>query len=203
MKPTFLFLFMIAVLTGSMAQTPARYRVEPAQSKVQWHGYKAFNFGEHSGLIDLKRGELSLANGQLKGSFEIDMNSLRCLDFLDEEDGGKSFNDHLKSDDFFSVAKFPTAVFTITKTDKIKDAAAGQPNYEVTGNLTLKGVTNSLKFNAEVQTQGAKVTAKGRFKFDRTKWNVRYGSNKFFGEIGDDAISDAIGIEFTLLGNAL
>src|SRR5207253_2892101 len=124
-------------------------------------------------------------------------------DMKNEDDGGKSFNDHLKSDDFFAAAKFPSAAFSITRTEKIKDATAGQPNYQVTGNLTLKGITHSLSFPAEVFINGKILSAKARFKFDRTQWSVQYGSGKFFGDVGNNAISDAIGIELNLKGNAL
>jgi polyisoprenoid-binding protein YceI len=185
------------------AQSQPRYRIDLKQSTVMWHGYYLFSFGEHYGAIDLKPTELSFGNDELRGTFEIDMNTLRTIDMKDEEDGGKGFNDHLKSDDFFSVAKFPTAMFTITKTEKIKDATTGQPNYEVTGNLTLKGITKSLKFPVEVSAIGKTLTARGRFKFDRTLWNIQYKSGKVFGDVGDSAISDAIGIEFNLKGNAL
>ena len=182
-------------------QSQAKYRLD--QSAVVWHGYYLFSFGEHYGAIDLKPTELSFASDELRGTFEIDMNTLRTIDMKDEEDGGKSFNDHLKSDDFFSVAKFPFAVFTIISTEKIKGAHAGQPNYEVTGNFNLKGVTPSLKIPVEVSVNGKTLTAKSRFKFDRTQWNMQYKSGKFFGDVGDGTISDAIGIEFNLKGNAI
>lgn len=185
------------------AQSQTKYRLDLAQSTAVWHGYYLFSFGEHYGAIDLKPAELSFANDELRGTFEIDMNTLRSIDMKEEEDGGRSFNDHLKSDDFFSVAKFPVAIFTITGTEKMKSATAGQPNYEVTGNLTLKGVTHSLKIPVEVSANGKTITAKSRFKFDRTQWNVQYKSGKFFGDVGDGAISDAIGIELNLKGNAI
>jgi len=207
-KATLIGIVALTVVCGlwtvdCMAQGQPRYRIDLAQSTVMWHGYYLFSFGEHYGAIDLKPAELSFTNDQLRGTFEIDMNTLRTIDMKDEEDGGKSFNDHLKNDDFFSVAKFPSAVFTIISTEKIKDATAGQPNYEVTGNLTLKGATHSLKFPAEVSVNGKTLTAKARFKFDRTQWSVQYGSGKFFGDVGNNAISDAIGIELNLKGNAL
>src|SRR6186713_148268 len=125
MRSAFFTLLMATVLT-TVGQNQTRYRVDLPQSNVVWHGYYLFDFGEHYGAIDLKSAELSQTNDELRGSFEIDMNTLRTIDMKNEEDGGKGFNDHLKSDDFFSVAKFPSATFTITRTDKIKDATPGQ-----------------------------------------------------------------------------
>jgi polyisoprenoid-binding protein YceI len=199
----FLPLLVLLCTATGMAQHTTSYRIDPAQSTMQWHGYYMFSFGEHYGTIDIKKGTLSMAGDQLQGTFEIDMTSIRNLDMKNEEDGGKSLSDHLMNDDFFSSAKYPAATFTITKSEKVKDAKAGEPNYEITGNLTLKGKTNSLKFRAEVLAQGPKLTAKARFKFDRTKWDIQYGSDKFFGDVGDSAISDAVGIDLNLQGTAI
>ncbi len=48
-------------------------------------------------------------------------------------------DEHLRSPDFFDVAKFPEIVFKSTKV-----VAKGQDQYEVTGDFTMRGVTKSL-----------------------------------------------------------
>ena len=73
------------------------------------------------------------------GTFVIDMNSITCTDIKDDQYNAKLVG-HLKSDDFFGVEKFPTATFEITGASPIADAAAGQPNYNVEGNLTIKEI---------------------------------------------------------------
>ena len=199
MKTSILALAVLITLSALTFRDPGTlYKVDVQKSSMRWAGYYLFSFGEHNGTINLKKGELVMTNNQLTGgSFEIDMNSIKNLDMA-ADDGGNDLVNHLKSDDFFATEKFPTALFEITKVDPIRDAKADQPNVDITGTLTLKGVKNTLKFPAEVRQSGSTLTAKARFKFDRTKWNVQYSSGKIFSDVGDSAISDAIGIELSI-----
>ena len=199
MKINILALAVLIILSALTFREPGTlYKVDVQKSSVRWAGYYLFSFGEHNGTINLKKGELVMTNDQLTGgSFEIDMNSIKNLDMA-ADDGGNDLVNHLKSDDFFATEKFPAALFEITKVEPIKDARADQPNVDITGTLTLKGVKNTLKFPATVKQNGTMLSAKARFKFDRTKWNVQYNSGKIFSDVGDSAISDAIGMELTI-----
>lgn len=199
MKSSILALAVLITLSALTLREPGTlYKVDIQQSALHWIGYYLFSFGEHTGTINLKKGELVMTNDQLTGgSFEIDMTTITNLD-MPADDGGNSLVNHLKSDDFFSTDKFPSANFEITKVEPIKDATADQPNVEITGTLTLKGVKNTLKFPAKVKSNGSTITAEAKFKFDRTKWNVHYNSGKIFSDVGDGAISDAIGMELTI-----
>lgn len=174
--------------------------VNTQQSTVSWTGYYAFNFNEHSGTIRLTKGEIEVADNRITGGFfELDMNSIEDVD-MRGEGSAKDLENHLKSDDFFSVAQYPSARFTITKTKELKDGP-NFPNYEITGTLTLKGITNTLTFPATVVLKDGQLQATAKLKFDRTRWNVRYNSGKIFSSIGDGAISDAIGLEIHLIAN--
>ena len=176
---------------------PLTYSVNIEKSILNWTGYYLFSFSEHNGTIGLSGGEIKIVNQEIvSGFFEIDMKSIKNLDIPDG--AGKDLESHLMSDDFFSADKFPTAHFEITKTEKIKDPQPGGPNYDVTGDLTIKGVKNNLTFPALINFSSEGLEAKAKFKFDRTKWNVRYNSGKFFSDVGDGAISDAIGLEIHL-----
>ena len=192
-------LLFITLSAFTFREPAVSYKIDLKQSSVHWTGYYSFSFGEHTGTINLTKGELSMTGDQLTGgNFQIDMNSLQDTD-MPANDGGNDLTDHLKGDDFFSTTKFPSALFEITKVEKVKDATANQPSYDITGILTLKGIKNQLKFPASITSDGSIVNVKAKFKFDRTKWNIRYNSGKFFSDIGDGAISDAIGIELSLL----
>ena len=199
-------LFIWSLLTANVLfdysdkETPVRYKVDVARSKMNWTGYYLFNFGEHNGSIQLSKGEIQ-ADGEsiVGGYFDIDMTSIRNLD-MPASDGGKDLEQHLKSNDFFDTDKFPTARFEITKTERIKDAHPDGPNYDVTGDLTIKGTKNTLLFPATITYNENGIQAKAKFKFDRTKWNVQYNSGKFFSDVGDGAISDAIAISLDLVG---
>ena len=186
---------MIINLSSFNKTEPLTYNVNIERSVLNWTGYYLFSFSEHNGTIGLSGGALKIDNQEIvSGYFDINMKSIRNLDIPDG--GNKDLENHLMSDDFFSVDKFPIAHFEITKAEKIKDPQQGGPNYDVTGDLTIKGVKNSLTFPAVIKFGNDGVEAKAKFKFDRTKWNVRYNSGKFFFDVGDGAISDAIGIEF-------
>jgi polyisoprenoid-binding protein YceI len=173
------------------------YAIDKSKSKLNWTGYYTFSFGEHFGSIDIREGTLTAKDGQLVGGkVTIDMNT---IDTLDEGFEGKDdLAEHLKSGDFFEAEKYPTSLLEITGVKPIKDALPNQPNVDVIGMLTMKGIRQEIKFPASVSIHEKQITAKAKFKFDRTKWNVKYNSEKYFSSIGDNAISDAIGISFEI-----
>jgi len=199
LKSIFVFSALLTfTLTSFAPNGTTAYKVDIDPSVLNWAGYYVFSFSEHKGTITLSGGEITMDENQIvSGYFDIDMKSIKDLD-MSADDGAKDIENHLMSEDFFSVNDFPTAHFEIRKTEKIKDPAIGGPNYDVTGDLTIIGVKNSLTFPALINFNDNGVEAKAKFKFDRTKWNVRYNSGKFFSDIGDGAISDAIGMEIHL-----
>ena len=67
-----------------------------------------------------------------------------------------------------------------------KVEASGKNAYEVTGDLTIKGITKSVSF--EVAIFGSKATAD--LTIDRSEFDVRYGSGSFFDNLGDKTIYD-------------
>jgi polyisoprenoid-binding protein YceI len=195
----FLFSVILTIALSSFKPNgPTAYKVDIDRSALGWTGYYVFSFSEHNGTIKLSGGEIVTDDHQIvSGYFDIDMKSIKDLD-MPVDDGAKDLETHLMSEDFFSVNNFPSARFEITKTTKIKNAVPGGPNYDVTGDLTIKDVKNSLTFPAIINFNDDGIEANAKFKFDRTKWNVRYNSGKFFSDIGDGAISDAIGLEIHL-----
>lgn len=166
------------------------YKVDTTKSTVEWYAEKVT--GKHNGTINLKSGEIANNHGRFGGNFVMDMNSLVCTDL---QGGSKSkLEGHLKSDDFFSVAKHPNANFEIISMTPINGAKVGSPNFTVSGKMTIKGITQTLTFPAIVAFAGNGMTANADVVIDRSKYDVRYGSKSFFSDIGDNAIYD----EFTL-----
>jgi len=205
LRRNYLFLLLIAgfLLTNFAykEKTSIPFKVDVKQSKMLWTGYYLFSFGEHRGSIELLQGEIQVEIGQITGGyFDIDMKRIKDLD-MPPDDGGTDLENHLMSEDFFAVDKFPTARFEITRAENIKDATDGNPNYDITGDLFIKGVKNSLTFPANITFTENEIKAKAKFKFDRTKWNIHYNSGKFFADVGDGAISDAVAIEIDLLAS--
>lgn len=167
-----------------------------ANSKLNWTGTKLG--GEHFGTLTISSGELFAENGSLTGgNFTIDMNSIVVEDLTDP---GKNadLTDHLKSDDFFSVEKNPTASFQIKGIAALDSADGNGNTHTVSGTLTIKGIANDIQFPALVSIADNQVNTKAEFKIDRTLWDIRFKSGKFFPELGDKVISDEIGIRFDL-----
>ncbi|MBC5773745.1 YceI family protein [Pontibacter sp. KCTC 32443] len=187
-----------AVVTTEVA-APAKGRVYNAlidKSEVKWNGKKVG--GEHFGAIDLKSGNLTVNKDKVTGGkFVIDMNSITVEDIKDAEYNGKLVG-HLKNDDFFSVEKFPTATFEIKSLAPIAKAAAGKPNYKVNGLLTIKGITKPVQFPATITVKNGVANAKGTVTVNRAQYDVKYGSETFFGSLGDKAIMDDFTINFNV-----
>jgi polyisoprenoid-binding protein YceI len=162
----------------------------PSASVVKWHGKKVT--GEHDGAVQLQKGSIVMKGDQLKsGEFIIDMKTISVRDIEDPSNNTKLVN-HLKSADFFEVDRYPTAVLKVKKVKSVEGFTG--PTFEVTADLTLKGKTHPIEFPAMIKTEDGKTTATANITLDRTKWNVRYGSGKFFKGLGDKMIHD----EFTL-----
>jgi len=189
-----LSILTIAFLSMSFIN-PAKessFKVDVQKSNIAWNGKKVA--GQHSGNIKLSGGTLNLNDGKLSnGSFNINMNSITCTDLQGE--WADKLVGHLKADDFFGVEKFPTSSFVITK---VSPASAGTVN--ISGNLTIKGITKAISFPASMSVSGNTLTASAKgVKVDRTKYDIRYGSKSFFDSIGDKAIDDEFTLDITLV----
>jgi polyisoprenoid-binding protein YceI len=179
------------ITANASSTAPAKsrtYKVDLSKSEIKWHAKKVT--GEHTGTINVNNGQLLVSGNKVSGgSFAIDMNSIACTDIKDATNNQKLVN-HLKSDDFFGVEKHPTANFTITSLKPIANAAAGNPNYTVTGDLTIKGITKPINFPATIAVKNGIATAKADITINRSRFDIRYGSNSFFDNLGDKAIDD-------------
>jgi polyisoprenoid-binding protein YceI len=185
-----------AVLIVALFIAPAvfagNYDVDPSGSSVKWLGKKVT--GEHNGTINIKEGTLEVVDGEVKsGTVLVDMQSIANEDLKDQSYNQKLVG-HLKSDDFFSVETYPTAKLVLTDVKKTGD------KYTFTGDLTIKGITNPVTFNATSSTGSDDVVQlNGDVTIDRTKYNVKYGSSSFFDNLGDKVIYDDFKLDFVLV----
>lgn len=186
--------FTLAILVLLAFNNPEKitaYSIDTKQSSVQWTGRKVT--GEHTGKIKIKEGSLDMEGKKMVGgSFVIDMNSIENEDLSGEYKA--KLEGHLKSDDFFGVETYPTARFVITKAKAKKTG-----EYEITGDLTVKGTTHEISFPATINTSGEQVTANAKIVVNRAKYNVRYGSDSFFDNLGDKVIYDDFDLEVSLV----
>lgn len=175
--------------TAKAAPTATSFVVQKDNSVINWKGANKFTPKAHVGTIVLSEGAFTVADGQLTGGkFVADMNSITSAG--DEYTGGAAkvgnLIGHLKSPDFFDVATFPTSTFEITSIAAVAD----QPGvtHNVTGNLTIKGITKSITFPANVTVAGNTLTAAATFTIDRSQWEVKYGSETFFLDLAKDKL---------------
>lgn len=167
------------------------------KSQVEWLGEKVT--GQHSGDIKLKKGEVDIEDGQLNGgSFVFDMKSIRVLDIKDQK-WNKKLEAHLKDDDFFGVSSYPYSVFEITSAQPLKKVGDMAENYDIKGELTIKGITHAVSFKARVDIKPRFSKASGTIMVDRTRYGIKYKSGKFFEGLGDRAIYDDFAISFEVV----
>ncbi len=166
--------------------------VNKTESQVRWEASKVT--GTHWGYVPLKNATLDYSGGKIKGgSFDMDMVNLTVEDLTDAKSKG-NLTGHLKSDDFFSVEKFNTSSFKITEAK-----SSNGTDYTITGNLTIKGITQKISFPAKVAVVGKKVTATGKITFDRTKFDIKYRSGSYFEDLADKMIYDEVKLDVKLV----
>lgn len=166
--------------------------VDALHSKVIWRGFKPG--GEHYGLISISEGTINIKKGNLiGGSFKFDMNSITDMDMPADDEYNAKLVKHLKSPDFFDTEKYPTAIFEITEVNEIGGELS------VSGNLTIKETTKNITIPVAMVSDDGAVTLKSSvFTIDRTDFDVRYGSKKFFDNLKDKFINDEFELSFEL-----
>ena len=174
------------------------YIVVPASetqtaTSVAWNAQKRVG-ASHNGTVEINEAALLVEKGEIVGgTIVVDMNTIVNLDLTDEKPNTMLVN-HLKSEDFFSVETYPTATFAISSVTKIEGGM-----YDVTGDMTIKGIENEITFNATIAQDESGLQVNGTAVLDRTLWDVRYGSDKFFDNLGDGLIEDAFTLTFDML----
>lgn len=181
MKKYFYSLALTGLLTFTSLSALAS-TVDLVKSEFKWRATKVT--GAHNGKIFLKSAELkSDGTNIIGGEFVMDIGSFTVEDL--QGDSATKLATHLKSPDFFDAAKFPTATLVI-------DSIAGTT---AKGTLTIKGKSNPISIEF---TQLLNLYI-GKMVFDRTKFDMIYGSGSFFKELGDKAIHDEVELTFKVV----
>jgi polyisoprenoid-binding protein YceI len=157
------------------------YELVAADSKFEFEGSKVS--GKHTGGFKTFSGSATLASGAVEGGsvkVDIDVASM----FSDDE----KLTGHLKSPDFFDAEKFPKATFESTEIAKGGEGGS----HTITGNLTLRGETKSIKFPATITVEGDNATVKAEFSINRKDFKMEYPGKK------DDLIRDDVLIRLDL-----
>jgi polyisoprenoid-binding protein YceI len=157
------------------------FEIIAAQSNIDWIGRKVT--GAHNGTIGIKEGFLTFSDdGPAGGRFVIDTTSIKILDVTDPA-ANAQFAGHLASADFFNSALYPEAILAITTA-----ASAGNNTYHIDGDLTIKGITHPIRFDAQINDTGDTVSSFGKIIVDRTKFGMKFRSGSFFHNPGDTLI---------------
>lgn len=194
MKKTTLILttlIMIGFISQSFINSNKKQlTINKSISSIEWIGKKVT--GQHNGSISLKEGVLDIDNGKIKsGKITIDMETITCADL--DGDWNKKLIGHLKSADFFDVKNHKTATL------EIKEVKNTEKNkFNVSGDLTIKGITKEINFPATIEFKDGKLAAFAEVNIDRTLYDIKYGSGKFFEGLGDKMIDDLFVVKFKI-----
>lgn len=167
------------------------YSVDTGKSMVEWIGRNLNS--THRGTMRVANGQLRVRSGGLKsGDITVDVRSLENTDIPDPA-MRRVLEAHLKSDDFFDVEMFPVAKLVIRSSSPLPDATPGSPNQQVRADLTIKDVTHPIEFPAIISGSADRsLIGVAELEIDRTRWNVRYGSGRFFKMLGKHLVNDPI-----------
>ena len=192
MKTTIKFIITITLTLISISFSYSQsLTANKTQSLIRWYG-EELTGKTHFGNLSFKEGQIELQDGLIiGGNFVVNMTSLSVEDL---SGGAKArLEGHLRSDDFFSVDKYPEATLKITQKAKIEGDVQ-----KLSGELTIKGSKHAVDFSIILVD---KKTATANLTFDRSKYNVRFRSGSFFENLGDKLILDDIRMEVSLQWN--
>ena len=181
MKKLIILSSMLAATMFATAQSTS-WSVDNSHSNVKFT-VTHLVVSEVDGSFRTYNGSIESTKADFDGAainFTVDVNSVNT----DNEMRDK----HLKADDFFGVEKHPTA-----KLDFKLISDNGDGTYNVTADLTIKGITKPITFVIAVKGN----TAVAKLNVDRTKYDIKYKSKNFFENLGDNVIND----EFELTVN--
>jgi K(+)-stimulated pyrophosphate-energized sodium pump len=160
---------------------------------IQWTGRKVG--GAHMGTLAVSESTVKVEEETVTGQLTIDMNSITCTD-IEPGENNDNLIGHLRAADFFAIDSIPNASFVITVSTKDEE---NENYYNITGDLTIRGVSNPIEFPAMVITVDGKTQIEASFAFDRTTYGIEYGSKSIIGKLAGKFIYDEI--ELSLKGN--
>ena len=191
MKKAYSIILAMIISSSFGAIHAQTYKASPDKTVIYWHGEKVG--GEHDGSIKLKSGELEMSGSKpVSGYVVIDMTSITNSDISNDGMRERLVN-HLKSDDFFGVDKFPEARFDITGSE-----VSNGGSVTLKGTLTIKGISKTMEFVSNMESSDGSLVFTGHIEIDRTLFDVRFGSKKFFDNIADSAIDDIFTLDYEL-----
>lgn len=158
-----------------------KYSIDAAGSEITWTGFLPSK--GLSGKVSFRDGVIEADpknNSDITGGkLTIDLSSIEALDDNLGKDDKRKLTDHLKSEDFFDVASYPVAEFTLLEVNAIGDRADRsnadgmiRPTHEVTGELSIKGIRQKISALVNMQIEGSRIRVQSMFTLDRTMFGM-------------------------------
>ena len=178
----------VLFLSFVYAQNEKTFTLNPDNTVLRWTAEKVT--GTHWGYVKVEGGSVVVKGKKiLTGECIVDMSTITVMDMKDSPYGIKLEN-HLRSTDFFDTENHSRASL------KIKSVSYKQGSVDLTGDLTIKGISHPVEFPATLGFSDKGASAKGQIKIDRTLYDIKYRSGKYFPDIGDKMIYDVFKIDF-------
>lgn len=140
--------------------------------------------GSHDGGFNDFAGTITLVGDDATAS-SVEVTIQMASVFSDSE----RLTGHLQNDDFFDVPNHPTGTFTSTS---ITEGADGDATHTITGDLTLRGTTQTISFPATIQIDEASVKASAEFSINRMDFGISYAGRQ------DDLIRELVVLRLNL-----
>ena len=179
---TYLKITLIVCFLTNTLRAQTIFQINTTTSVINWTGHAEIGSYSPAGTLNFKGGNVTINNKKITAAMlTVDMKSMK--------QENQHLLEHLKSDDFFDVEKFPDSKITI---DNVVSGVAH-------GQLTIKNRTLSFQCPISVQTKDGFTVVSGKTMVDRTKYGIIYNSGNFFSGLGDKAIRNTFDIEFIIV----
>ena len=168
-----------ALVLASVPLYATTYTLEPnyTQGVFRWNhlGFSspAAQFAQGEGTLEFDQADPAMSSVKVT----IPLASLNT--------GVPALDDHLRSEDFFEIAKFPTAMFRSTRVEK----GVAPNRLKVIGDLSLHGVTKAVMLDVTVTKVGSNPrTGLATVGFDAltTVKRSEFGLGKYVPDVGDE-----------------
>jgi polyisoprenoid-binding protein YceI len=169
-----------AILLDAAMVAAATFTIDPAASELRFHATSRLQsadgrFHRFGGQVTVEPDDLTTA----RLTVTIDMASI--------DTASRRRDDHLRSEDFFAVGRFPRAVF---QSERVEASGASAT---VVGRLTIRGVTRPVAVPVHVELDDDAVLARGEFEIRRMDYGVSYQSRL-------NPVGDVVRVVFTFIG---
>src|SRR5262245_4795946 len=185
---------MLAVTAAFAAAAPATWKVDPAHTEV---GFEVRHFfSKVHGVFHDMQGTI-VFDEQDPSAVKVDASAK----VASVDTGNEKRDAHLKTADFFNAEKDSVLTFKSTKVEK-----AGKNKYRITGDLTMRGVTKSVTFDAEFlgssavsvegQSWGSKAGFAATTTVNRKDWGINWNKTLDNGGVMvDDNVTIVLNVE--------